>query len=587
MQKQGLVAWLLILTLAGPGIPIAAQEEPEQEKTLRPVGGLTFVDEIELTIANLVVYVTDKKGRAITDLTTEDFLIYQDGERREITNFKLYTDEVIRHQFEKPTELETADAVPAPDAGDAGGPIPVHLVLYIDNENLEPLDRNRVLSQTREFVRNSLHPPAQMMVVAYQRSFEVLCEFTSDPDEVLAAMRSVRKYTGGRTERESTRRDIIDRIKKIEEEDRSGTRYSQNQGQGGEWNEVYSLIDNYAKETANNLMFTLDSMRQIITSLSGLPGKKGIVYISNGLPMVPGMDLFYELSRVIQDSSVLTQMYEFDRSRLYQQMAATANAQNVTLYTIDAAGLNMGGMGSAEYSTSQDPLSASVGQHNLTDSLRYLSDETGGFAIINTNDVAPRLEFLTQDMYTYYSLGYPLQASGKDRVHKVRVKLRDDPKFKDHKLRYRSRFVEKSLETRVQDTVVSSLVFEVDDNPMQVDVEMGTPTAASEKRWLVPASISFPIRKVALLPEGEDFVARVVMFIAVRDTQGKQSDLVRQEHEIRIPAADYDRAQRQRYTIHSQLLMESGRYKVSVAMLDPLTRQDSYNTVATAVHPKK
>jgi VWFA-related protein len=587
VRRQGLAAWLLILTMAGPGIPFAADDEPEQEGGLRPVGGLTFVDEIELTIANLVVYVTDKKGRAITDLTTEDFLVYQDGERREVTNFKLYTDDVIRHQFERPPELEQADATPAPDVGDEAGPIPVHLVLYIDNENLEPLDRNRVLSQTREFVRTSLHPPAQMMVVAYQRSFEVLCEFTSDPDEVLAAMRSVRKYTGGRSERESSRRDIIDRIKKIEEEDRSGTRYGQNQGQGGEWNEVYSLIDNYAKETANNLMFTLDSMRQVITSLSGLPGKKGVVYISNGLPMVPGMGLFYELSRVTQNSSVITQMYEFDRTRLYQQMAATANAQNVTLYTIDAAGLNMGGMGSAEYSTAQDPLSVSVGQHNLTDSLRYLSDETGGFAIINTNDIGPRLEFLTQDMYTYYSLGYPLQASGKDRVHKVRVKLRDDPKFKDHRLRYRSRFVEKSLETRVQDTVVSSLVFEVDDNPMQVNIEMGTPAAASEKRWLVPASISFPIRKVALLPEGEDFVARVVMFIAVRDTLGKQSDLVRQEHEVRIPAAEYEHAQRQRYTVHSQLLMESGRYKVSVAMLDPLTRQDSYHTVATAVHPKK
>jgi VWFA-related protein len=578
---------VLIVALVGPGIRVVVAQEGEQEEGLRPIGGLTFVDEFELTIANLVVYVTDKTGHAITDLGVEDFLVYQDGERREITNFKLYTADVVRSQFEKPLELVKPDATPAPDVGEEAGPVPVHLVLYIDNENLEPLDRNRVLSQTREFVRNSLHPPAKMMVVAYQRSFEVLCEFTSDPNEVLAAMRSVRKYTGGRTERESSRREIIDRIKKIEEEDRSGTRYSRNQGRGGEWNEVYSLIDNYARETANNLMFTLDSMRQVITSLSGLPGKKGVVYISNGLPMVPGMDLYYELSRTLQDSSVLTQMYEFDRSRLYQQMAATANAQNVTLYTIDAAGLNMGGMGSAEYATAQDPLSATVGQHNLTDSLRYLADETGGFAIINTNDIAPRLELLTQDMYTYYSLGYPLQASGKDKVHKVKVQLRDDPKFNGYELRYRSRFVEKSLETRVQDTVVSSLVFEVDDNPMQVDIEMGTPTAASEKRWLVPAEISFPIRKVALLPEGDDFVARVVLFIAVRDTKGKQSDLVRQEQEVRIPAAEYENAQRHRYTIHSQLLMESGRYRVSVAMLDPLTRQDSYYTVATAVHPKK
>ena len=587
MHKHCPIVWFLVAALMLPVAPIAADEEGEDQGRLERIGGLAFVDRIEVTVANLVVYVTDKKGRAITDLTKDDFEIFQDGDPKQITNFKLYTDEVIRHQFASPDQVLMAGATPVPDTEAPAGPIPVHLVLYIDNQNLDPLDRNRVLSQTREFVRSSLHPPAQMMVVAYQRSFEVLQEFTSDPDQVLAAMRSVRRYTGGRTERESTRRDIIDRIKKVQEENRSGNRYGPDQGAGGEWNEVYQAIDNYAKEEANNLLFTLDSLRQIITSLSGLPGKKGVIYVSNGLPMTPGMGLFYELSRVSQNSTVLNKMFDFDRSRLYQQLAATANAQDVTFYAIDAGGLQMGGMGSAEYSSAQDPLAASVGQHNFTDSLRYLADETGGIAIINTNDVGPRLELITQDMYTYYSIGYPLQASGRDKVHKVKVKLRDDPAFKGYQLRYRSRFVEKSLETRVQNTVVSSLVFEVENNPMQIEVETGTPATASEKRWLLPAHISFPIRKVALLPEGDDYVGRVVMFIAVRGIDGKQSDLVRQEHEIRVPSADYERAQRQRWAIDTQLLLESGRYKIAVALLDPLTRQDSYQTTAASVHPKK
>ena len=478
VRKQSLIVWMLVLALVLPVAPIAADEEGEDQQTLERIGGLAFVDRIEVTVANLVVYVTDKKGRAITDLTKDDFEIFQDGDPKQISNFKLYTDEVIRHQLDFADQGLTPGPTPTPGADAPAEPIPVHLVLYIDNENIDPLDRNRVLSQTREFIRTSLHPPAQMMVVAYQRSFEVLQEFTSDPDQVLAAMRSVRRYTGGHTERDSTRRDIIDKIKRIKEENRSSGGSNVGQQLGGEWNEVYNLIDNYAKETANNLLFTLDSLRQIITSLSGLPGKKGIIYVSNGLPMIPGMDLFYELSRVSMDSTALNQMYDFDRSRLYQQLAATANSQDVTFYAIDAGGLQMGGMGSAEYASSQDPLSASVGRHNLTDSIRFLADETGGVAIINTNDVAPRLELITQDMFTYYSIGYPLQASGRDKVHRVKVKLRDDPEFSGYELRYRSRFVEKSLETRVQDTVVSSLVFEVDNNPMQIEVDTGTPEEA-------------------------------------------------------------------------------------------------------------
>ena len=99
-------------------------------------------------------------------------------------------------------EPEAPEVSPVADESIGAGPQPIHLVLYIDNENLHPLDRNRVLSQTRDFVRTNLHPPARMMVVAYQRSFEVLQEFTSDPQEVLKAMRMVRTYTGGRTERD-------------------------------------------------------------------------------------------------------------------------------------------------------------------------------------------------------------------------------------------------------------------------------------------------------------------------------------------------------------------------------------------------
>jgi VWFA-related protein len=588
VEKQGPLAWLLSLLLCLPMTAAAGPDEEQEKNPIRPVGGLTFVDEYELTIADLVVYVTDKKGLAVTDLTADDFEVFQDGEPKQITNFKLYTDEIIRTELASQQGNLAPLATPTPAPNDAAGPIPVHMVLYIDNENLEPLDRNRVLSQAREFVRTSLHPPAQMMVVAYQRSFEVLQPFTSDPNKVMDAMRAVRTYTGGRTEMNNTRKDIIDRIKSIENEGRStGTSSATATGQGSEWNEAYQLIDNYAKETVNDLKFTLDSLRQIITSLSGLPGKKGIIYVSNGLPMVPGMELFYEFNRVTQNSSILTRMYEFDQTRAFSALAATANAQDVAFYSIDAAGLTMGGIGGAEFASAQDPLSASVGRHNLTDSLRYLADETGGIAIINTNDIGPRLSLVSQDMYTYYSIGYPLQASGKDKVHKVKIKLRDDPKFAGYELRYRSRFVEKSLETQVQDTVVSSLVFEIDDNPMQVDVETGEPSPATEKRWILPTHISFPIRKIALLPEGSDYVGRIVIFVAARDSDGKQSDLVRQEHEIRVPAADYEDAQRQRWGIDTSLLMEAGRYKVAVAILDPLTHQASYQTIATAVHPNE
>ena len=586
MGKNRLIVWFLIAALTLSVMPGVADEE--EQDGLRHVGGLTFVDEVALTIANLVVYVTDKKGRAVTTLTKDDFVIFQDGDPKQISNFKLYTSEIVRSELGVTTGLDIPEATPIPDATAAAGPQPVHLVLYIDNQNLDPLDRNRVLSQTRDFVRSSLHPPAQMMVVAYQRSFEVLQEFTSDPSQILKALRLVRTYTGGRTERDSSRQDIVDRMQRLQSEQRAGSgsgRGDPSNDRG--WNEIYNLIDNYAKESVNDLQFTLDSLRQIISSLTGLPGKKGVIYVSNGLPMIPGMELFYEASKSMNDTTILSRMFEFDRSRIYKQLAATANAQDVTLYTIDASGLSLNGMGSAQYATAADPMMSSIGRNNYTDSLRFLADETGGIAIYNTNDIGPRLDLVTQDLYTYYSIGYPLQATGQDKVHRVKVKLRDNPEFSEYEIRYRPRFVEKSLETRVQDRVMSSLVFEIDENPMGLEVEAGTPAAATEDRWLLPAHLSFPLNSIALIPEGDDYVARIVIFIAARDTDGKKSDLVRQIHEIRVPASSYEEARGKEYGIDSQLLMESGRYKIAIALLDPLTRQVSYRTISTAVHPEK
>jgi len=141
--KHRLIVWFLIAALTLPVVPGVAEEE--EQEGIRRVGGLTFVDEVELTIANLVVYVTDKKGRAVTTLTKDDFKIYQDGDPKQISNFKLYTSEIVRSELGVTTGLEIPGETPVPDPTTAGGPQPVHLVLYIDNQNLDPLDRNRVL----------------------------------------------------------------------------------------------------------------------------------------------------------------------------------------------------------------------------------------------------------------------------------------------------------------------------------------------------------------------------------------------------------------------------------------------------------
>jgi VWFA-related protein len=562
----------LVLGIVGGGAMLVAQEQQTDDGDVtQPIGGLAFVDELEVTVVNIVAYVTDKEGEAVTDLTRDDFRIFQDGEERPISNFQLYTEELIRSYYDAQEGPPTVPPV-EPEAEQLTEIQPVWMMIFVDNDNLRPLDRNRVFGQLRTFVRENAMPPVEMMVVNNSRSLKVVQEFTADSDEVLAALNELRMTTGGRQSRDSSRADVYEEMERYTQA-QSSSRVSSLQ-------RARSLAIGFAEEEQNTLQFTLSAIREAVNLLAGLPGKKMILYVSNGLPMVPGIDLFYAMANAFDEPGMITEGMRYAQSRQFDSLVKNANAQGVTFYTISAAGLQNVGMGSAQYHAPRDTIASSMEHDNYLDSLRYMADETGGVAIFNTNDIRTRLDRIEQDFYSYYSLGYNLQSSGADKVHRVKLTIPDHPEYD---IRYRRRFVEKSLASRVQDKVLTGLVIPIDENPLEIMVNTGDQAPASADRWTVPFELSFPLRNIALLPEGGDYVGRVSLFIAARDSGGKQSDLVRQEHEVRVAAADYEEAQRRRFTIRASLLMESGSFKVSAGMLDSVTRQASFVTSSVIV----
>jgi VWFA-related protein len=567
----GLAACLLSLVTSA----VPATDRGSEPDTLEPVGGLTFKDEYELTLVNVLVYVTDHDNRPVTNLTADDFRITQDGQEREITNFETYTKDVYRTYY----RAEDAPGVPQPTAAPSAEPPPllrpIWMVIYVDHENLDPLDRNRTLNQLRTFIRDNLQPPVKMMVVSAHKSAKVIQDFTSDPALIQDALRSIRRDSTGRPTRDKERLDILRLIQQHAQDPGASS--------GNDSQRAGALITSFAEEEANDLGVTVGAIREIVSMLSGLPGKKAILYLSNGLPMVPGQELFYAYANAYDQSAGASASNRYNQSRKFSSLVALANAQDVTFYTIDASGLGVVGMGVAESSMPMDTTAAAVGQRNYQDTLRYLADRTGGLAIVNTNDASVHLDKIEGDFYTYYSIGYPLARTGGDKVHEIEVELKN-PELKELTLRYRSRFVEKSLESQVRDKVQTSLMVPIEDNPMEVEVTTGhaVPTG-SDSRWGVPVEVSFPLDSIALIPEGEDYVGRVVMFVAARGNGGKQSDLVRQDHEVRVPVAQYDQAKTTRFTITASLLMEEGRYTISIGLMDQVTRQASYRTLKTLV----
>ena len=565
-----------------PAEKVAVEKAPAAKAPVRQIGGLRFLDVSELTVVNVDVSVSDKKG-PVLGLGADDFEVYQDGKPQPLTNFAAFTRKAEAKPATEALPAATAavaaaapaaTATPAP----AGQREPRFIAFYVDNENLMPFNRNRVLTKMTDWIRDNLAPPDQAMVVSYQRSMKILQPFTSDPDEIAVALQSVRKYVGGRPDLLSSRKRVEDYI-------------AQNTGQGSgstDANAYYEAMDEargFAKEQRNNLTFTVRALQDLVGMMSGLPGKKAIIYLSDGLPMTPGAELFYEIQDAFNSPNAISESHEFDSTDLFDSLVRTATASGVTLYTIDARGLESDLGIEAENSQPRSSLAASIATSNFQDSLVYMADRTGGIAVLNANDPTPGLEKIANDIETYYSLGYRLIPSGEDRMHRIAVKL----KLKGHpeyKLVYKRTFIEKSLPTRIGDRVMSGLAFDLNDNPLGIELKVGTPAPADNGRWTLPVEVDVPFDKVALIPDGADLVGYVMVYYAARDDDGKQSDLEHTEHAVRILAADYQKSHHQPMTISTSLLVNPGRYRISVGVRDELTNQAGYALARASVHPE-
>ena len=554
-------ALVIGLALAvGGWLALAQEKPPADEPPKEQVGGLRFIDVSEVTIKNVEVSVTDKDGRPLTTLRPEDFLVYQNGELQEVVNFALYQGDTVVRPSEVQAKPE-APAVPAPT------PTPYvevrreprFLVLLIDNENITVFNRNRVINRMSEWVRDNLKPPDQMMVVSYQRSLKVLQPLTSDPEDIASALRTVRTFVGGRAEVNSARRDIEDFIA----QDSNKTNRDRALGR----------VRAFAREQRNNLTFTVRALQDFVTQMSGLPGKRAIIYVSDGLPMTPGLEVFFEVQEQYRDPGAISQSREFDAVAMFRSLVTSCASAGVTLYTIDARGLQSELGIEAENRQSRSTLSAAMTRANYQDSLVYMADQTGGLAIVNTNDVAPGLKRIYDDFTTYYSLGYRLVPTGTDRLHRIEVKVKNHPEYR---LNYARTFIEKTLPTRIADRVMTGLTFPVEENPLGIAVLAGEAAPASGNRYTLPVEVRIPLAAVALIPDGDELAGYVMVYYAARDDDGKQSDLQRLSHTIRVKSAEYERARGSYYTISASLLLEAGRYRVSVGLRDELTNQASF-----------
>ena len=540
-----------------PSPPPAAARAPEAP--IPPVS-----ESVDVTVTNVDVFVTDSKGNRVSGLKADDFEIKQDGIPQKITNFYAVSGGKVI--------FEDGSTVPF-DAKEPATPqvppvVQAHYVFYVDNQNIQPQTRNRMFKRLKEFIVEAVGPNAEGMIVTYNKSLKVRKNFTSHPNELVSTLDEIELDTGGGTNAVADRKDTLQRI-----DDAKSSMEAQN----------YAVA--YSKALRNDIEFTVDALVDTITSLAGLQGRKNLIYVSEGLPATAGLEMYEAIRQKFQDPSASMQEFEYDLNSRYMKIISAANANGVTMYTLDASGLQTDSTMSAENRTTDIHVNDFFVRQNMQGPIRMMAEQTGGLTAINTNDWKANLDQIASDFSNFYSLGYRAAKGASDRGHRIEVSV----KRKGLTVRTRTTFMEKSIETRTAESVVASLHYARNDNPLGVSVSVGDAKPYDNSNYLLPIRISVPIGKLGLVPSGEAYLGNFFIYFVVLDVTGNQSDLQIQKQDIKVPQKDLAVAQRKDFYYDVQLVVVPGGQKLAVGVRDGVSNVVSYvqKNVFVSVLPRE
>lgn len=343
----------------------------------------------------------DKQGRLVSDLRADEIEIFEDGKKQSVDVF-FTPSEARQGELTSASGTVRSLASAAPPAPSETEPA---TVILIDSRAIDSNNFVHSVNAVREFVKRHLTAGHAILIAEVYRGLRILTPLTRDRGALLAA------------------------------------------------------VDKLRPQAVSNPMTDLDQLslqvadlREALTSLcyamAGQPGRKHIVFFSEGYPLDPLKQLEMagrEATTFSRDSDSRQAMArETGRQKdpgvltMVRDVVSVANKYGVTFYTVDARGLvaiaplgsaetssNVAaGPGRSELSTQPRPTSAEpeTGPTEITvaaltlvqlndlenahNTLIALAAGTNGLAFFNSNDLGAVLRFSTFEQNNYYLASY-------------------------------------------------------------------------------------------------------------------------------------------------------------------------------------
>jgi VWFA-related protein len=491
-----------------------------------------FSTTVKLVVVDCIV--TDKNGRPIETLTQDDFQIFEDGKPQQIRTAELQR---LNTKPLPPTSFAARNAPlpprPKSQPVDTAAALTKYqdrrlIVIFLDFSSMDTPEQIRATQAAEKFISTQLTASDMVSIMMYSSSLQTLVDFTDDRDLLLATLHKVHIGEGAEL---------------VGQADEG----ADSQDQSGQF---------VADETEFNIFNTdlkLMALEDAARKLAPYPERKALVYFSSG----------------VQKTGVDNQ----------SQLRATVNTavqSNVAFYPVDARGLTASAPGgdATQAAAVGSNLYSGAGQqtlrenfYNQQETLDTLAADTGGKALLDSNDLTLGLRQVQQDVNSYYVLAYYSTNTAEDgRYRRIQVKLAPRAAVLKAKLSYREGYYASTTFAKMREAdkeaqLARALASDnpVTDLPLAVEVDY---FRVAKGKYFVPLSVKIPGSALAFKNKGSKAATELDFIGQVEDAKNKAVAAVRDTIPIKIDQTVANEVTRKQIQYDTGFTLAPGKYKL-------------------------
>jgi VWFA-related protein len=331
------------------------------------------------SIPPLELFVTDKKGRPVTDLTRDEVELRIDGRSIALTRF---------YRVHNGTPVD-ADSSPEPR----------RLIVYFDLLHLRVSTRDQMVKKLESFLPKEGADVVETMLVIIDGSGRTHEDFTTDSDKLRDGLESIeRQEVSVSTQTERRALDCL---------------------LGGSTDQSCPrLVDRYIAELYERTVTALPPLESFFLDLGNVPGHKAFLYISDGLPLKPADEILE-----LQSGGMAMTPETRDLTEEFDLLAEAATTNGVAVYSYRSGAMSVGLTSAANsfQPSSASSMFAMSRERNFQEGPARLSLRTGGW---HANTLKEIFTWLEGDLASFYLLDFTADVPTDGRYHEVDVKVK-------------------------------------------------------------------------------------------------------------------------------------------------------------------